>query len=163
MDKSDDETRSSKSSSPSNKFAREKAQDPITTIINSLNAYTPPPLKARHKRILIKSLRQTKNMPKMEIQNLRSDSTPKSMRFHYYPASIMNVIHHFSPIRLQEINKSFDTPTAFGEKGRSTHQLWYIPIKLQNTHADTQLSLVDTGCTYTCMSKENWIQTDRED
>ena len=39
----------------------------------------------------------------------------------------------------------------------------HIPIKLQNTHADTQLALVDTGCTHTCMSEENGLQTDRED
>ena len=85
------------------------------------------------------------------------------MRFHYYPASIMNITHHFSPIRLQEIKESFHKPKALGEEGKSTHQLWYIHIKLQNTHADTQLALVDTGCTHTCMSEENWLQTDRED
>ena len=143
--------------------APKSGQDRITSIINSLNAYIPPPLNAKQKRILIKSLIRTKNLTKLEIQNIRSDSTPKSMRFHYYPASIMNITHHFSPICLQEINETFDTPTALGEKGKSTHQLWYIPIKLQNMHADTQLALIDTGCTHTCMSEENWLQTDRED
>ena len=80
MEKVDGETKPSKSSSPSNEFAREGEQDPIT-----VNAYTPPPLNARQKRILIKSLKQTKNMTKIEIQNLRSESTPKNMRFHYNP------------------------------------------------------------------------------